>query len=209
MFLGSLGTVTMDIYLQSFTKCIISSFKKYLESEHCVSPITLHAPSYHQLTPYFPVLVLLLLVTLSLPMSIVFVAYQEEILPRVQSPFLCLHSLMISHLIQSETLKSVVGLQVIWPSHFLSDFSGLTLCGSPVTRILWTNVSFKLPHPSIWNAGPQVPVWLIPLLPSGLWAHVSFFSRSYFPAVVMISLFFMLGKFHCVHKSDFLYPSMC
>lgn len=90
----------MDIsYLQSFTKCIISSFKKYLESEHCVSPITLHAPSYHQLTPYFPVLVLLLLVTLSLPMSIVFVAYQEEILPRVQSLFLCLHSLMISHLI--------------------------------------------------------------------------------------------------------------
>lgn len=110
MFLGSLGTVTMDIsYLQSFTKCIISSFKKYLESEHCVSLITLHAPSYHQLTPYFPVLVLLLLVTLSLPMSIVFVAYQEEILPRVQSLFLCLHSLMISHLIQSETLSPCLG----------------------------------------------------------------------------------------------------
>lgn len=63
--------------------------------------------------------------------------------------------------------KSVVGLQVIRYSLLLSVFSGLTFCGSPVTRMLWTSVSPKRPHPemltlesSLWSLHGLSPYFL-------------------------------------------------
>lgn len=143
IFLGSLGSVTSGHLLFII---LLSVLSLPLRTVLNLSTVSLLSLSMLQATTSRPSTFMCWFSSCWSPylcpfsISIVFGANQEEILPGVQSLFLCLHSLVISHLIQ---------LQVIRSSLLLSVFSGLTFCGSPVTRMLWTSVSPKLPHPEI------------------------------------------------------------